>query len=75
MSKIVKLKPNEIKAEILYINGEKQLQEFYWGNTFQSQSSRYVNLTRNVRQIRLLDNFGVETRKIETSNLEASIQQ
>ena len=75
LSKIVKLKPNEIKAEILYINGEKQLQEFYWGNTFQSQSSRYVNLTRNVRQIRLLDNFGVETRKIETSNLEASIQQ
>jgi len=63
-SKLIKLKANEVRVEIIYGNGKKQAQEFYWGSTFQSQSSRYVTFRLSVREIRFFDNLGKETRKI-----------
>lgn len=72
-SQLIKLKANEVKAEIVYDSGRKQIQEFYWGSSFQSQSSRYVTLRPCVSEIILYDNFGKETRKIKGSDLAANI--
>lgn len=66
---LVRLMPNEVKAKIAYINGEQSVKEFYWGSTFQSQSSRSIRITKAVREIQLLDNFGKETRKINGQSL------
>ncbi len=65
-SRIIPLQPNEIKAEISFQNGQKQVREFYWGSTFQSQSSRSISVPLNATEIRFFDNFGEETRKIQT---------
>ncbi len=64
LQKLVGLRPNEVKAKILYQNGKQSTQEFYWGNTFQSQSSRYVILKNGIKEIHLYDNLGKETRVI-----------
>lgn len=64
-SEIIPLRPNEVKTEISFQNGEKQLTEFYWGSTFQSQSSRSVTVPLQALEIRFYDNLGKETRNIK----------
>ncbi len=61
---LIKVLPQEIKAEIQFIDGSHSITEFYWGSTFQSQSSRTLSLSKNVKQVRFFDNSGKETRKI-----------
>ena len=61
---LVKVQVQEVKAEIEFIDGSHSITEFYWGSTFQSQSSRTLSLSKNVKQIRFFDNFGKETRKV-----------
>ncbi|NNE75905.1 MAG: hypothetical protein HKN31_02410, partial [Pricia sp.] len=64
-SKIIKFAPNEVKAEIHFDDGSKQLQEFYWGTTFQSQSSRSFALKSRIKEVLIFDNTGKETRRIK----------
>lgn len=61
---LVKVLPHEVKAEIEFKDGSMTLREFYWGTSFQSQSSRTLPISKNVKQVRFFDNFGKETRKI-----------
>ncbi len=64
MGSFVKLKPGEVKAKIRFKDGQQRQQEFYWGSTFQSQSSRSVRLTKMVSEIQFYDQLGRETRKV-----------
>lgn len=59
-----KVLPEEVKAEIEFTDGTKTIKEFYWGDTFQSQSSRALQVPIAARQVRFFDGFGMETRKI-----------
>ncbi len=61
---LVKISANETKAEITYANGKRSIQEFYWGNTFQSQSSRTLTVTKGAKLIRFFDYLGNLTREI-----------
>lgn len=63
--RLIPLRPDEVKAEISLQNGQKQVSEFYWGSTFQSQSSRSISLPLQAVEIRFFNDFGKETRKIE----------
>ena len=67
-SRLIQLQPNEVKAEINYQNGQKQVREFYWGSTFQSQSSRSISIPILAIEIRFFDNFGKETRTVKLSD-------
>lgn len=60
----IKVQPKEVKAEIEFRDGTRSVTEFYWGDTFQSQSSRMLPVPKTTRQIRFFDNLGKETRKI-----------
>ncbi|MEO9891306.1 VCBS repeat-containing protein [Aurantibacter sp.] len=58
------IEPNEVKVEVKYSNGQVSLYEFYWGNTFQSQSSRSLSINNQATEIRCFDNLGNLTRKL-----------
>lgn len=60
----IKVLPLEIKAEIQFIDGSHSITEFYWGSTFQSQSSRTLSLSKIVKLVRFFDNSRKETSKI-----------
>ncbi|MEP3209464.1 MAG: VCBS repeat-containing protein [Maribacter sp.] len=64
LEKVLRLQPNEVKALILYQDKNTQLSEFYWGNTFQSQSSRTISVNDKATEVQFFDNNGKETRKI-----------
>ena len=55
----------EVKALVEYMNGSKRLVERYWGDSFQSQSGRNLQLTPNISKITFYDNLGRETRQLE----------
>ncbi len=61
---LIKVHPKEVKVTIEYIDGTRSSKEFYWGDTFQSQSSRTLHISKNMKHIRFFDNTGKETRKI-----------
>ncbi|MCG2460354.1 FG-GAP-like repeat-containing protein [Flavobacteriaceae bacterium F89] len=65
VGKVIRLKPKEVKCQLKLENGKVQIHEFYLGSTFQSQSSRTITVGKGVKEIRFLDNFGKETRKLE----------
>ncbi|MRH99128.1 hypothetical protein GH721_01165 [Kriegella sp. EG-1] len=60
----LEIKPNEVKVEVEYPNGQISLHEFYWGNTFQSQSSRRLSINNKAIEIRCFDYLGKQTRLI-----------
>ncbi|MGB5370835.1 MAG: VCBS repeat-containing protein [Flavobacteriaceae bacterium] len=64
LGKMLKLAHNEVKAKIKYANGAETMREFYWGSTFQSQSSRTIFMTGNMKSVAFFDNSGKETRII-----------
>lgn len=55
----------EVKALVEYMNGSKRLVERYWGDSFQSQSGRNLQLTPNISKITFYDNLGRETRQLK----------
>lgn len=61
---LIQLKPNETKAILNLVDGNKQIHEFYWGSSFQSQSSRTLHINDTTKEIIFYDNLGKETRKI-----------
>ncbi len=72
--RLINVKPKEIKAELRFRDGSRNIREFYWGSTFQSQSSRSISLPDQVVEVRFFDGMGKETRKINTSDLLISIR-
>jgi hypothetical protein len=61
---IIPLKDDDMRAEIVYKNGRVQLQEFYYGNSFLSQSARFIKVGRNVKEV-TIKNVKGESRKTE----------
>ena len=59
----IPLQPNEVSAEIIFQNGKKQKQEFYYGFSFLSQSARFLTINKNVTGVIISDNKG-NTRKL-----------
>ncbi len=60
----IKLKNNEYKAIISYKNGKKEKKEFYYGEGYLSQSSRYIVFNKKmIRQITIFSYTG-EKREI-----------
>jgi len=56
--KMVSLQPTEVSAEIVYRNGKKQKQEFYYGSSFLSQSGRFMSTNKNVKSVIIFDFSG-----------------
>jgi hypothetical protein len=63
--KLIPLKANEVKCALYFENNSSQIQEYYWGSSFQSQSSRHIEVNPNVNQIKFFDNNGKETRTLD----------
>jgi len=61
---LVPLKANEVKCVLYFKDKSSQIQEYYWGSSFQSQSSRQIEVNPNVSRIRFFDNNGTETRTL-----------
>ncbi len=59
----ITLQPHDVSAEILFKDGRKQKQEFYYGSSFLSQSARFLCIGDNVESAVVADNMG-KTRKL-----------
>jgi hypothetical protein len=56
--KIIRLNPNDANALLHYKNGKIQKEEFYFGTSFLSQSSRILALDDNVVEVVVVDAKG-----------------
>jgi len=54
----VKLQPQDMFATIRYKNGKMSKQEFYYGESFLSQSGRFFNIGDNVSSVTITNNSG-----------------
>ena len=63
-SKLVKFKPDEVKALINFRDGSKRIQEVYWGDSFNSQSTQNILINDKITQIKFYNNTGENTRNI-----------
>jgi hypothetical protein len=59
----VKLQPLDMYATITYKNGKITKQEFYYGDSFLSQSGRFINVDHTMASVSITDNYG-HTRNI-----------
>lgn len=62
-SRQINLQPGDVSAEILFKDGRKQRQEFYYGSSFLSQSARFLCIGDNVESAVIEDYVG-KTRKL-----------
>jgi hypothetical protein len=67
-SKWINLQPEDFTADIIYKNGNKKHVEFYYGNTYLSQSSRKFEITNNVNKI-IITNYKGAKREISNAAL------
>ena len=63
--KLIRLSPSEVKVIVELDDGSQQLKEFYWGSSFQSQSSRTVGLSTRAKVLHTYDVKGKEKRTIK----------
>ncbi len=54
-NKIIPVEKDEVKALIIFKNNKTRLQEFYFGNSFLSQSARFILSGGDVKQIEIID--------------------
>ena len=54
----VKLQPLDMFATITYKNGKISKQEFYYGDSFLSQSSRFISVDNTMQSVMVTDNNG-----------------
>ncbi|MFD1143114.1 FG-GAP-like repeat-containing protein [Larkinella insperata] len=54
----VRLKPTDVAATLQYANGQKQKLEFYYGQSFLSQSAREVSIGKAVKALEVIDSKG-----------------
>jgi hypothetical protein len=60
----IPLRPADVSSLIEYSDGRKRKEEYNYGSSFLSQSSRFITLTGNIKKIEITDIKG-ETRNIE----------
>ena len=51
----MKLNPDDLSATLTFNNGKIQKEEFYYGSSFLSQSSRFLSIGKNVTTAEILD--------------------
>jgi hypothetical protein len=56
--KMIPVTPTDVSALIQFKNGKTQKEEFYYGSSFLSQSSRFLTIGTNVSLIRITDSKG-----------------
>lgn len=66
----VPLQPEEVKAVYHLKNGQTQVKEFYWGDSFMSQSARYVTQSDQIKSIDLLNGKGEISRVIGAEQVQ-----
>jgi hypothetical protein len=54
----IALQPTDASATIEYKNGTVQKQECYYGNSFLSQSARFINIGSNIAAVTITDDKG-----------------
>ncbi|MEK0422846.1 MAG: hypothetical protein RLZ95_756 [Bacteroidota bacterium] len=54
----VNIMPNEVAALVTYANGKTRKEEFYYGQSFLSQSSRFILKNDKIKSITIIDNKG-----------------
>lgn len=59
---LIRLTNDEVKCEIEYSDNSRQMNEFYWGDSFQSQSSRTILVNPMMQKMKFYNNLGKETR-------------
>src|SRR6201996_2538348 len=59
----VQLQPLDMYATITYKNGKIAKQEFYYGDSFLSQSGRFMSIDHTMKSVTITDNYG-HTRNI-----------
>ncbi len=62
--KVISILPNERYAILTLKNGKKRKQEFYWGRTYLSQSSRNLKVNQEVISVEVFDEKG-KVRKVD----------
>jgi hypothetical protein len=61
--KTIPILPSDVSAIIQYKNGRTRKQEFYYGNSFLSQSARFLNLDENMKSVEIMNIKG-NTRQV-----------
>jgi enediyne biosynthesis protein E4 len=61
---------NEVKAQITLKNGQKRLQEFYWGHSFLSQYPLSISLNSSVQSVDFLDKKNNPVRKVSNQEVQ-----
>ncbi|MCE2676265.1 MAG: FG-GAP-like repeat-containing protein [Sediminibacterium sp.] len=61
-TQLLSVQSNDASAIIEYVNGQKRKEEFYYGNSFLSQSARFISYNEKVKMITIIDQKG-QTRK------------
>jgi len=62
-ARIIRLKGDEVNAELTYSNGKKEHREFYYGSGYLSQSSRVCKIPAGVTSVKIF-NYKGESRII-----------
>lgn len=57
-NKNILVQPDDVSADIIFSNGKKQRQEFYYGSSFLSQSGRFLRPGSNVKSIVITNSKG-----------------
>jgi len=57
-AKTLKLLPNDVYALITFTDGKTEKEEFYYGASFLSQSSRFLKLNEAMRTIKIVNQKG-----------------
>jgi hypothetical protein len=56
--KSIPIRPDEVSAVIAYKNGKVRKEEFYYGQSFLSQSARFLQVDTNMATVTILDSRG-----------------
>ncbi|TLP80552.1 VCBS repeat-containing protein [Maribacter sp. ACAM166] len=62
--KLVNFKPDEVKAVLNYTDGSKRIQEVYWGDSFNSQSTQNILVTDKILEINFFNKSGGISRNL-----------
>ena len=60
----------ETKAQIVLKNGQKRLQEFYWGHSFLSQQTNSILIDNSVKEVLFLDRNNNVVRRINSNMVQ-----
>ena len=63
--RLIPMNTNEVKCVLYFNDNSSQTQEYYWGSSFQSQSSRHIEVNQNVSRVQFFDYAGKETRTLK----------